>query len=53
MLVKEGLGQGNMTDFLSVSFSSNDYVIHVFGPSSQGAEHNLVRLDSTLAEFFK
>jgi len=53
LLVKEDLGQDNITDFLSVSFSSNDYVIHVFGPSSQEAEDNLVRLDSTLAEFFK
>ncbi len=38
-----------MTDFLSVSFSSTDYVGHLFGPSSLEAEDNLLRLDRTLA----
>ena len=39
-----------MTDYLSVSFSSTDYVGHVFGPSSLEAEDNLLRLDRTLAD---
>ena len=41
-----------MTDYLSVSFSSTDYVGHVFGPSSLEAEDNLLRLDKTLADLF-
>ena len=41
-----------MTDYLSVSFSSTDYVGHVFGPSSLESEENLLRLDRTLAALF-
>jgi predicted AlkP superfamily pyrophosphatase or phosphodiesterase len=51
-LVAEELGQDNVTDYLSVSFSSTDYVGHVFGPSSLEAEDNILRLDRTLAELF-
>jgi len=50
LLVKEDLGQDSVTDFLSVSFSSTDYVGHVFGPNSLESEDNLLRLDKTLAE---
>ena len=49
----ERLGQRGQTDFLSVSFSSTDYVGHVFGPSSLEAEDNLLRLDQSLAELFR
>jgi predicted AlkP superfamily pyrophosphatase or phosphodiesterase len=49
-LVEEQLGQDAVTDYLSVSFSSTDYVGHVFGPSSLEAEDNILRLDRTLAE---
>ena len=48
----EGLGQGDATDYLAVSFSSTDYVGHVFGPSSLEAEDNILRLDRALAELF-
>ena len=41
-----------MTDYLSISFSSTDYVGHVFGPSSLEAEDNLLHLDRTLADLF-
>jgi len=51
-LVEEKLGQDAVTDYLSVSFSSTDYVGHVFGPSSLEAEDNILRLDRTLAELF-
>ena len=51
-LVSEALGQDDVTDYLSVSFSSTDYVGHVFGPSSLEAEDNILRLDRTLAELF-
>lgn len=51
-LVGEELGRDTITDYLSVSFSSTDYVGHVFGPSSLEAEDNILRLDRTLAELF-
>jgi predicted AlkP superfamily pyrophosphatase or phosphodiesterase len=49
-LVNEQLGADEVTDYLSVSFSSTDYVGHVFGPSSLEAEDNILRLDRTLAD---
>jgi predicted AlkP superfamily pyrophosphatase or phosphodiesterase len=49
----EKLGQSETTDYLSISFSSTDYVGHLFGPSSLESEDNLLRLDRTLAELFK
>lgn len=52
-LVEEQLGQDSITDFLSISFSSTDYVGHIFGPSSLEAEDNILRLDQTLADLFR
>jgi arylsulfatase A-like enzyme len=49
----EKLGQSGNTDYLSISFSSTDYVGHLFGPSSLESEDNLLRLDRTLAQLFK
>jgi len=46
----EGLGDDDVTDFLSISFSVTDYVGHFFGPSSLEAEDNLLQLDRTLAD---
>jgi predicted AlkP superfamily pyrophosphatase or phosphodiesterase len=51
-LVEEQLGADESTDYLGVSFSSTDYVGHVFGPSSLEAEDNILRLDRTLADLF-
>ena len=51
-LVEEQFGADAVPDYLSVSFSSTDYVGHVFGPSSLEAEDNILRLDRTLAELF-
>jgi predicted AlkP superfamily pyrophosphatase or phosphodiesterase len=48
-LIEEQLGTDSTTDYLSVSFSSTDYVGHVFGPSSLEAEDNILQLDRTLA----
>ena len=48
----ERLGQHEVTDYLSISFSSTDYVGHLFGPSSLEMEDNLLRLDHTLADLF-
>jgi len=52
LLDKENLGQDNITDFLAISFSTTDYVGHLFGPSSLEAEDNILRLDRTLAKLF-
>ena len=49
LIVNEGVGADEVPDYLSVSFSSTDYVGHIFGPSSLEAEDNLLRLDRTLA----
>jgi len=50
LLLKEDLGQDEVPDYLSISFSSTDYVGHMFGPSSLESEDNLLRLDQTLSE---
>ncbi len=50
LLENEGLGDDTVPDYLSVSFSSTDYVGHIFGPSSLEEEDNLLRLDRVLAE---
>lgn len=52
-LVEERLGQDAVTDYLSVSFSSTDYVGHIFGPSSLESEDNILRLDRTLADLLE
>ena len=53
LLKQEKLGQGKFTDYLAVSFSSNDYAIHMYGPSSLEVEDNLIRLDRTLAKLLQ
>ncbi len=50
LIENESVGADSITDYLAVSFSSTDYVGHLFGPSSLEAEDNLLRLDRTLAE---
>lgn len=52
LIENENIGKDEVTDYLSVSFSSTDYVGHVFGPSSLEAEDNLLRLDKTLEDLF-
>ncbi|RYY60785.1 MAG: alkaline phosphatase family protein [Chitinophagaceae bacterium] len=49
----EKMGQRGATDFLTVSFSSTDYVGHAFGPNSIEAEDTYLRFDRELGEFFK
>jgi predicted AlkP superfamily pyrophosphatase or phosphodiesterase len=48
---KEELGKDNITDFLTVSFSSTDYVGHTFGPRSMEIQDTYLRLDLTIATF--
>lgn len=48
----EQLGQDDIPDLLTVSFSANDLVGHFFGPDSQEVEDMTVRTDRVLADFF-
>jgi predicted AlkP superfamily pyrophosphatase or phosphodiesterase len=52
LLDAEQLGQDDVPDYLSISFSSTDYVGHIFGPSSLESEDNIARLDRSLADLF-
>lgn len=48
---KEQLGQDDKTDFLTVSFSSTDYIGHYMGARSMELQDTYLRLDETLASF--
>ncbi len=48
---KEALGKDDSTDFLTVSFSSTDYVGHNLGPRSMELQDTYLRLDLTIADF--
>ena len=52
LVTSENIGKDDVTDYLSISFSSTDYVGHFFGASSLESEDNLHRLDRTLADLF-
>jgi predicted AlkP superfamily pyrophosphatase or phosphodiesterase len=45
------LGNRGTTDFLTVSFSSTDYIGHQFGPNSIEAEDAFIRFDKELGAF--
>jgi predicted AlkP superfamily pyrophosphatase or phosphodiesterase len=53
LITAENLGKGKYTDFLAVSFSSPDYIGHMFGPQSIEVEDCYLRLDQELAAFLK
>lgn len=53
LVENEKVGQGDTTDYLAISFSSTDYIGHLFGPSSLETEDNILRLDRVLAELFR
>jgi len=48
-IVNEQLGQDDVTDVLTLSFSANDYVGHRFGPYSQEVMDVTLRTDRTIA----
>ena len=52
-LVEEQLGKHEGTDIFSVSFSSNDYVGHDYGPDSPEAHDIAVRTDRLLDKLFQ
>ncbi len=47
----ESLGKNAVTDFLTISISSTDYIGHAFGPNSMEAEDTYLRLDRDIADF--
>ncbi len=47
----ERLGKDEFTDFLTVSFSSTDYIGHLLGPRSRELQDTYLRLDETLEDF--
>ena len=47
---KEALGKDEITDFLTVSFSSPDYIGHIIGPRSIEIQDTYLRLDNTIAD---
>lgn len=49
-VTNEQLGADAITDFLTISFSSTDYVGHAFGPNSIEAEDIYLRLDKELGD---
>jgi predicted AlkP superfamily pyrophosphatase or phosphodiesterase len=49
-IMEEHLGKGVSTDFLTISFSSTDYIGHSYGPHSIELEDTYLRLDKDLAE---
>ena len=49
----ESLGKDEITDVLTLSFSSTDYVGHNFGVNSKEVEDTYLRLDLALADFLK
>ena len=48
----EGLGQDDSTDFLTLSYSSTDYVGHNFGVNSKEVQDTYIRLDKDLERLF-
>ena len=50
VILNENLGKDDVMDFLSVSFSSTDYVGHNYGPKSVEIEDTYIRLDKSIAE---
>jgi predicted AlkP superfamily pyrophosphatase or phosphodiesterase len=55
LIENEKLGQNDhgVPDYLQISFSSTDYIGHLFGPSSLETEDNILRLDRILADLFE
>ncbi|MGA7280012.1 MAG: alkaline phosphatase family protein [Desulfocapsaceae bacterium] len=52
LITNEQFGKDEVPDYLEISFSSTDYVDHIFGPSSLESEDNILQLDQPLSELF-
>jgi len=53
LIEAEQVGQDEVTDYLSISFSAVDAVNHFFGPASLENEDVVLQLDRTLADLFQ
>lgn len=55
LIMSEKLGKNpaGVPDLFVVSFSSHDFINHTFGPESKESEDDFLRLDRTLADFFR
>ena len=49
----EELGKDDITDFLTVSYSSPDYIGHSMGPNSVETEDTYIRLDKNIEDLLK
>ncbi len=50
LIEKEALGKDDMTDYLSICYSSTDYIGHRFGPSSVEIGDAILRLDDEIKQ---
>ncbi|MFZ7143846.1 MAG: alkaline phosphatase family protein [Bacteroidota bacterium] len=53
ILKNEKLGKGNETDLLAISYTSTDYVGHMYGINAIELEDTYLRLDRELADLLK
>ncbi|MGB1932626.1 MAG: alkaline phosphatase family protein, partial [Flavobacteriales bacterium] len=53
LIKSEELGKDNITDVLTLSFSSTDYIGHQFGPHAQELVDTYIKLDKDIAEILK
>jgi len=53
VIKSENLGTDDQMDFLSISFSSTDYIGHQFGVSSREIMDTYLRMDAILTDLFK
>ncbi len=48
-----GKNPAGVPDLLAVSWTSHDYIHHLFGPESKQSQDHMLRLDRVFAEFFQ
>ena len=53
MIKSEELGKDKITDVLTLSFSSTDYIGHQFGPHAQELIDTYIKLDKDIAEILQ
>jgi len=53
LIEKEGLGKDDITDYLSICYTSTDYIGHRFGPSSYEMADAIFRLDKDIEDLLK
>lgn len=53
LIDNEKLGEDDITDYLSISFSCTDYIGHLFGPNTLEYEDQILNLDKTLSDLFR